>query len=73
MVAIRPEAWAVTWGKSVNEAVETLQKPARVVIFEILQKTRKTLITANSTQFVFFGRLLVKEFFVKKFFEEQKN
>ena len=22
LVAIRPEAWAVTWGKSVNEAVE---------------------------------------------------
>ena len=29
--------------------------------------------TADSTQFAFFGRLLVEKFFVKKFFEEQKN
>ena len=31
------------------------------------------LRTADSTQFVFFGRLLLDKFFVKKFFEEQKN
>ena len=29
--------------------------------------------TADSTQFVFFGRLLVEKFFVKKFFESQKT